>query len=347
MKDRTVRTATMRVASSLASAALALFVLAGGLAGPPNASAQTLQVSLPFRALVAKETAKKLKLEAVREVEVPTGKYLAAIFRYPEEDADKPDYQGLRLYFAPTGAMMAEERASYDEQRVALGTYDDESAAVVDVNCDKTPDLVATAANGGNCWTCSRVLIYSLGASEARLLASAPLQIENVYGDETPELLVGDTRWEFYGELSHAGSPHGTLVYAWRDGRYVFAGAEAAAFYEKAAAALRTEVAEGAKIITADDPYSDDAYLGAAISLYLVSTYVGQGGSGLETLKANLGAHAPNAAMRERRAKVLQDFTSGESSKRVESPKAGDALEPIEGPSLDEPKMDESGAGGA
>lgn len=284
------------------------------------------QVAAEFRDAVAKETSRGLTLEETRVVETGGGRYLAAIFRYPEGDKEHPDFQAFRLYYLADGARAAVERAAYDEQRVFFGTFDNEELVSGDVNRDGVTELVLSAANGGNCWNCSRVLVYALGAGDARLIAGGPMRLENVMGDDAPELLLGDTRWEFYDDFSHAGSPGGTLVYTWRDGKYVFAGPEAAAFYRRAAEALREELPEAAARVDASDPYSDERYMHAALSLYLIAAYTGQTEAARETLRKMLSEHAPSAEMRDRRKRILEDFLSGESARRLEEPKPGDAM---------------------
>ena len=280
----------------------------------------------PFRALIAKETAAGLTLEASQEVATAGGRYLAATFRFPEKHEGLPGGQGLRIYYLAAGSAAPVERARYDEQQIYFGTYDAEERIFADVNGDATTDLVVSAGNGGNCWNCSRVLLYSLEAREARLLAAAPMRLEDVLGDVSLELLVGDTRWEFYDDFSHAGSPGGTLVYTWRDGAYVFAGRDAADFYRKEAAPLRAELPEAIAAISADVLYSDEQYLHAALSLYLIAAYTEQLDKGAEELRKMLSEHAASAEMRERRKRILDDFLSGESADMLREPRRGEPL---------------------
>ena len=281
------------------------------------------QDTKPFRAVIAKETAAGLKLESSREVATAGGRYLAAIFRYPESHEEMSDGAALRIYYLGAGAAAPVERARFDEQRIYFGTYDAEERVFADVNGDATTDLVVSASNGGNCWNCTRVLVYSLGAKEASLLVAAQMQLENVMGDEALELLVGDTRWEFYADLSHAASPSGTLVYTWRDGAFVFAGRDAAEFYEKEVARLRSEVAPAVEAISAEEVYSDEGYLRAAVSLYLVAAYTERLDAGREELRKMLAEHAPSAEMRERRKRILDDLLSGEGAAMLREPRRG------------------------
>jgi hypothetical protein len=284
-------------------------------------AAQAGPIPEPFREAVARDARAGLRVAATREATSLGKRFLAVVFA-GEEGEDRR----LKVYFVRDGEQAPTSVDLYAEQIVEFGTYEDPKTVVADLNGDGRRELIVSAANGGNCWQCSRVLLYSLESAGPRLIASEPMRVEDLDGDGRAELLVGDTRWEAYDDFSHAAAPGGTLVYTWREGAYVFAGSDAAAFYDKELAGMRAELAEAARGITADEPYSDERYLHYALSIYLVNTYTGRLEAGREELRRLLAAHAASDEMRARRKRILDDFLSGESATWLESPRKGDRL---------------------
>ena len=186
------------------------------------------EVPEPFRAAVERDARGGYRAGATREASSVGKRFLAVVFDGPEGEN-----RVLRLYFVPDGASEPTSVELYAEQIVSFGTYEDPETVVADLNGDGKKELVVSVANGGNCWQCSRVLLYTLEGAGPRLIASEPMRLEDLDRDGRVELLVGDTRWEAYDDFSHAAAPGGTLVYAWRDGAYVFAGSDASAYYDR------------------------------------------------------------------------------------------------------------------
>jgi hypothetical protein len=277
----------------------------------------------PFRAAVERDAQGGRRVAATREVSSVGKRFLAVVFEGPKEESDKT----LRLYFVPDGATAPTSVQLYGEQIVGFGTYEDPETVAADLNGDGKKELVVSVANGGNCWQCSRVLLYTLEGSGPRLIASEPMRLEDLDGDGRVELLVGDTRWEAYDDFSHAAAPGGTLVYTWRDGAYVFAGSDASAFYDRELAEMRAGLAEAAAAIRPDDPYSDERYLHYVLSTYIIRAYTGQLERGREELARALGEHAASDEMRARRKRLLDDFTTGASAKLLSEPRKGQPLQ--------------------
>lgn len=280
----------------------------------------------PFRESVGEELAAGMKIAETRETTAAGGRYLVAIYEFPENDTEHGGDKALKIYFLRDGAKTPMGKDLYVEHYVDFGTYDDPKAAFADVNRDGKTEMIASVGNGGNCWECSRVLLYTLEGDELKFLASEPMTIKDIDGDGVMELLVGDTRWEAYDDFSHAGAPGGTLVYAWHDGGYVFAGKDARAYYDKELADLRADLDEAAQGISADDPYSDERYLHDVLSMYMIYTYTEQLDRGREELLRLMSENVPNDDMRKRRLRIIDDFLNGDSAKMLERPKRGQSL---------------------
>ncbi|HQR38123.1 MAG TPA: hypothetical protein PLF26_06930 [Blastocatellia bacterium] len=307
--------------------AIERFVLLGVLAGCCAVTAAAQSIPRGFEAAVAAETADGVKLVASAETTTYAGTYMAAVYQLPESDKDDSGYQRLKVHFLPPGAVMVRTMSLYTEAHVGLGTYEDGDTVFTDINNDGKIELIASVANGGNCWNCSQVLIYALDGPDLRWLAAEPMTISDVTGDGVPDLLVGDTRWESYGNFSHAGAPGGTMVYKWDSGRYVFAGAEASGFYNSMLDRIRADLPDAIKQINADDALSDEMYVGDAISMYLIAVYTGRFEAGRAEFTKMMGEYVKTDDMRRRRNEVLKDFLSGESSKLLETPRRGQPLE--------------------
>src|SRR5262249_32879993 len=122
-------------------------------------------------------------------------------------------------------------------------------------------EIIVQSSSGGNCWGCNPTEIYRVANHKAELIAAKPIQkITDLNGDGIQELIVTDARWESYDDLSHAASPAALTVYAWRNGKYVYASRYFEAFYKGEIDRLRASIEEAKSQITADE-YSDEAYL--------------------------------------------------------------------------------------
>lgn len=279
-----------------------------------------------FRPAVSAVERRGLGVSTYIEYRADAGRYFAVIFQYPESAGEKAGMKSLKLYFQRAGSSVVSSSDLFDEMAIGFGTYEDPETVFADINKDGILEFVVSSANGGNCWACSSARIYALGGPTPRLMVAEPMTIRDLDGDGSLELLVGDTRWEGYDDFSHASAPGGTMVYHWIDGKYVFAGGEAKAFYEKEIERYRADLAEAITAINAADEKSDERYLGLALSMFIARTYMEDYERAEEELRRMLVDNAPNGEMRVRRARITDDFLSGESARMLREPRRGDLV---------------------
>jgi hypothetical protein len=195
-----------------------------------------------------------------------------------------------------------------------------------DINGDGVKEVIVQSSSGGNCWSCNPTEIYQVRNHRGELIAAGPVQrIADLNGDGTRELIVVDTRWESYDDLSHAASPTALVVYEWRDGRYVYASRDFAEFYRGELARLRAAIDVAKADITPDD-FSDEAYVGLSLALAITWAHAGEWERGVKELEALFNANARSAAQAKHRTQMLEDFRNGESARKLREMKAGDAL---------------------
>jgi hypothetical protein len=310
-------------------AAVALFVAAcaaGAAAQARRAPTVPANVPAPFREAVAAELKTGMTIADSREVSAAGGTYFAVIYLYPDRAKEHAGDKALKLYYVADGAKTPKTTELYTEHLIDFGTYDDPQTVFADVNKDGATDMIVSVANGGNCWQCSRVLLYSLDGPELRFFASEPMSLKDVDGDGRLDLLVGDTRWEGYDDFSHAAAPGGTLVYTWHPPTYVFAGPDAVAFYRSETERLQADLPDAIKNIDPKLPFGDEQYVSDAISLYLIAVYTDQGDRGREEFTRMMGEHVLSDEMGARRKRILDDFLTGDSAKALQSPRRGEAI---------------------
>jgi hypothetical protein len=195
-----------------------------------------------------------------------------------------------------------------------------------DINGDGIKEIIVQSSSGGNCWSCNPTEIYRVRNHKAELLAAAPIQkLTDLNGDGIQELLVTDARWESYDDLSHAASPGAVMVYAWRNGKYVYAARDFADFYKGEVSRLRVSIEEAKSQITTEE-YSDELYVGLAIGLSLTYAHMGDVERGLTEMEALLNSNARSPAQSKHRSVIIDDFRKGESSKKLREMKYGDPL---------------------
>src|SRR5262249_38218691 len=187
-----------------------------------------------------------------------------------------------------------------------------------DINGDGIKEIVVQSSSGGNCWSCNPTEIYQVRNHKGELLAAAPIQrLADLNGDGILELLITDARWESYDDLSHAASPGAVMVYAWRNGRYLYSARDFGDFYKSEIDKLRASI-DGAKSqINAADEYSDEVYVGLAIALAITYTHMGEVEQGLKEMETLLLANSKSAAQTKHRAVIMDDFRKGESGKKL------------------------------
>ncbi|HSO74628.1 MAG TPA: hypothetical protein VLU47_07310 [Blastocatellia bacterium] len=195
-----------------------------------------------------------------------------------------------------------------------------------DINGDGLKEILVQSSSGGNCWSCNPTEIYRVSNHKAELIAAAPIRrIADLTGDGIAELLATDARWESYGDLSHAASPFAVIIYAWKNGKYVYASRDFTAYYREEIDRLRAAVEEAKSDITTDD-VSDEGYIGSALSLAITYAHAGELERGIIELETSLNSNAKSAAQKKHRATILEDFRNGESAKKLRMMKYGDAL---------------------
>lgn len=195
-----------------------------------------------------------------------------------------------------------------------------------DINGDGLKEIIVQSSSGGNCWSCNPTEIYQLRNHKVELIGAGPIQkIADLNGDGVSELLVTDARWESYDDLSHAASPAAVMVYAWRNGKFVYAARDFAAFYKGELERLQASIQEAKSQITPDD-YSDESYVGLAIGLAITCAHMGQLEQGLKEMESLLNSTAKSPAQSKHRAAIIDDFRKGDSSKKLREMKYGDAM---------------------
>ena len=115
------------------------------------------------------------------------------------------------------------------------------------------------------------------------------------------------------------------MVYAWRNGKYVYAPNDFAAFYKNEVERLRASAEAARAEITADE-YSDELYVGFVLSLAITYAHAGDPDRGLKELETLLTSNWKSALQSKRRATILEDFRKGESAKKFREMKYGDPL---------------------
>jgi hypothetical protein len=194
-----------------------------------------------------------------------------------------------------------------------------------DINKDGLKEILVQSSSGGNCWACNPTEIYQLRGEKVELIAAAPIsKIADLDGDGIQELVVTDTRWESYDDLSHAAAPGASMIYTWKSGRYVYASRDFAVFYGAEVERLGREI-EADKAEVTD--ISDDGYVGKVISLAVTLAHMGEPARGLIELESRLKLNAKSKAQEEHRREILEDFRSGESAKRLREMKYGAAMQ--------------------
>ena len=115
------------------------------------------------------------------------------------------------------------------------------------------------------------------------------------------------------------------MVYAWRNEKYVYAARDFAPFYKSELERLRAAIEEATSQITADE-FSDEGYVGLAISVTLTYAHMGDLDRGLKELEALLTSNVKSREQSKHRAVILDDFRKGDSFKKLRVIKYGDPM---------------------
>lgn len=287
-------------------------------------ASKTPSVSPVFQAEVARLEREGLKLAEAVEADLgaPGIHHLAAIFR-----RDKPRDPSQTCEFRVIAADTAGARTVFrrGEFHFSFGTLENNTRLnATDINKDGLKEVLVQSSSGGNCWACNPTEIYQVRGGKVELVAAAPIsKIADLDGDGIQDLVVTDTRWEAYDDLSHAAAPGAPMVYTWKSGKYAYASRDFAAFYGAEVERLQREI-EAEKADVTD--ISDDSYVGKVISLAVTLAHMGEPSKGLIELESRLKVSQKTRTQAEHRQEILEDFRSGESAKRLREMKYGDPL---------------------
>ncbi|MFY9608044.1 MAG: VCBS repeat-containing protein [Blastocatellia bacterium] len=293
-------------------------------AQPLAQTPSTPRVSAEFQPEVSQLAATGLQLKEAVEASLDGhSKHLAAIF---ERTGSKDLLQRFEFRIFESDGQATKTIFRRAEFVFSFGANGSSKLNATDINGDGLKEIIVQSSSGGNCWSCNPTEIYRVSNHKAELIAAAPIRrIADLNGDGIVELLTTDARWESYGDLSHAASPFAVMIYAWKDGKYVYASRDFAVFYKEEIDRLRTSVEEGKADINADD-FSDEGYIGSALSLAITYAHAGEIELGIKELETLLNSNAKSAAQKKRRAAILEDFRNGESAKKLRMMKYGDPL---------------------
>jgi hypothetical protein len=290
-----------------------------------QAQASAPKVSAEFQLEVSQLAAGGLRLKEAVEASLDgASHHLAAIF---QRDAPKAPNEAFELRIIESDGGAAKtifRRADFFFSFAFAGQPNRLNAT--DINGDGLKEVIVQSSSGGNCWSCNPTEIYKVRNHKVELIAAAPLQkLADLNGDGLQELLVTDARWESYDDLSHAASPGAVIVYAWRDGKYVYASRDFADFYKGEISKMRSSIEEAKSQITADE-YSDEMYVGLSIGLALTYAHMGDIDRGLREMELLLNSNTKSAAQTKHRLVIIDDFRKGESRKKLGEMKYADPL---------------------
>lgn len=283
------------------------------------------QVSTEFESEIAQLSAGGLRLKEAVEASLDgSAHHLAAIFQRDNPKAPNEAFEFRIIESDGRASKTIFRRADFFFSFKLAGDSNKRNAT--DINGDGLTEIVVQSSSGGNCWSCNPTEIYQLRNHKVELIAAGPIQrIIDLNGDGVCELLSTDARWESYDDLSHAASPGALMVYAWRNGRYVYAARDFAAFYKDELERLHASINEAKSQITAEE-FSDESYVGLAIGLAITYSHMGQLEQGLKEMEALLNSNARSLPQSKHRAAIIDDFRKGDSSKKLREMKYGDPM---------------------
>jgi hypothetical protein len=285
----------------------------------------TPRVSAEFQAEVSQLAAAGLTLKEALEANLEgTAHHLAAIFQRDKPKAPNEAFEFRIIESDGRSSKTIFKRADFFFSFNLAGEPNKLNAT--DINGDGVKEIMVQSSSGGNCWSCNPTEIYQLRDHKVQLIAAGPIQkIADLNGDGVSELLVTDARWESYDDLSHAASPGAVMIYAWRNGKYVYASRDFGAFYKSEIERVQASIEEARAQITADE-YSDESYVGLAIGLAITYAHAGTLERGFKDLESLMNSNAKSPAQAKHRAAIIEDFRNGDSAKRLREIKYGDPM---------------------
>lgn len=282
-------------------------------------------VSAEFQVEVAQLAAEGLRMKEALEASLEGGaRHLAAVFERANAKEPSQRFEFRIIESDGRAAKTIFRRTEFFFSFAATRELNKLNAT--DINGDGSKEVLVQSSSGGNCWSCNPTEIYQVRGHKGALIAAGPIQqIADLDNDGVQELLVTDTRWESYDDLSHAASPSAVMVYAWRNGKYVFAARDFTSYYKTEVERLRASIEAAKSQITTED-YSDESYVGQAIALAITCAHMGEPERGLKELETLLNSNARSTEQSKHRAAIIEDFRKGESAKKVREMKYGEAL---------------------
>lgn len=288
-------------------------------------SSPAAKVSAEFQREITQMAAEGLRLKEALEASLDgSARHLIAVFK--RDNPKEPNQAFEFRIFESDGKTIKTifRRSEFFYSLAASGELG--KANATDINGDGLKEALAQSSSGGNCWSCNPTEIYRVRNHKGELIAAGPIQkIADLNGDSIQELVVADTRWESYDDLSHAASPTALMIYAWREGRYVYAPRDFRAFYQSEITRLRAAIEEAKAEITADE-FSDESYIGRSIALAITYAHLGEPERGVKELETLMGANSRTAEQKKHRAKIIEDFLNGESAKKLREMKHGEPM---------------------
>jgi len=283
------------------------------------------KVSAKFQAEIAKLAAEGYRLKEAVEASLDgSNQHLAATFERAKHKDPTQAYEFRIIESDGSAVKTIFQRSEFFFSFSAAG--DPASLNATDINGDGLKEIILHSSSGGNCWSCNPIEVYRVSNHKGELIAAAPIQrVVDLNGDRVTELVVADARWEVYEDLSHAAAPSAMMIYAWRDGRYVYAPRDFSTFYKSEVDRLRALVEEAKEEITTDE-FSDETYVGRAVSLAITLSHMGETDRAVKELETLMNSNAKSPEQRKRRKAVLTDFQTGESAKKLREMKPGDPM---------------------
>lgn len=313
----------MRIVFLLIALCLLVLLCADAANQPPHQTSPI--VSPEFQPELSQLASTGLRLKEAVEASLDGATHhLAAIFQRENPKAPNEAFELRILESDGRAAKTIFRRADFFFSFSLAGAPNKFNAT--DINGDGLKEIIVQSSSGGNCWSCNPTEIYQVRNRKVELIAAAPIQrFVDLNADGIQELLVTDARWESYDDLSHAASPGAVMVYVWRSGKYVYASRDFAVFYKNEAERLRASIEAARTEITAAD-YTDEMYVGSALSLAITYAHAGEPERGLDELETLLKSNSKSAAQSKHRAVIVEDFRKGDSAKKIRDMKYGDPL---------------------